>query len=40
VERTAKTVGDVVSEAAEVLKNAVNASKNSAEEEEKPKTDE
>jgi hypothetical protein len=44
VERTAKTVSDVVSEAAdraaEVIRNAVNASKGADEEEEKPKTDE
>ncbi|MDR2355462.1 MAG: DUF4342 domain-containing protein [Clostridiales Family XIII bacterium] len=43
VERTAKTVSDVVSEAAdraaEVLRNAVNATKNTEEEEEKPGTD-
>jgi hypothetical protein len=44
VERTAKTVSDVVSEAAdraaEVIRNAVNATKDADEEEEKPKTDE
>jgi hypothetical protein len=44
VERTAKTVRDVVSEAADVaaeaIKNAVNSSKTDGGEEEKPKTDE
>ncbi|MDR1247176.1 MAG: DUF4342 domain-containing protein [Clostridiales Family XIII bacterium] len=40
VERTAKTVSDVVSEAAEVIRNAVGAQKGADEGEEKPKTDE